>query len=70
MVEFEGRRSGLLPGLEPGATRQYRMMVIAPGAPGEYILQVTVIQEGAFWFEDLHPGIVKEFFLSVKRGAQ
>ena len=27
--------------------------------------KLTVIQEGAFWFEDLHPGIVKEFFVSV-----
>ena len=65
MVVFDGTRSGLLSGLEANVTRRYPMTIIAPDQPGEYILQATMVQDGACWFEDLRPDIVQEFAVSV-----
>jgi hypothetical protein len=62
---FEGRRSGLFPGLDPHATQSYPMKIAAPSEPGEYILQTTIVQDGVCWFEDVRPGIVREFPVSV-----
>jgi hypothetical protein len=42
------------------------MTVLAPYQPGEYILQVSLVQDGACWFEDVQPEIRREFFVSVK----
>ncbi len=65
MVVFEGKRSGLFPGLDPHVTKSYPMKIAAPGEPGEYILQTTIVQDGVCWFEDIRPGIVREFPVSV-----
>jgi hypothetical protein len=66
---FDGHRSGIFPALRANAMGRYPMMVIAPGRPGEYILQITMVQEGVFWFEDKHRGILKEFAVSVIAGT-
>jgi len=65
MVVFEGKRSGLFPGLDPHVTQSYPMIIVAPSEPGEYILQTTIVQDGVCWFEDVRPGIVQEFPVSV-----
>jgi hypothetical protein len=41
------------------------MMVLAPGKPGQYILQTTMVQERVCWFEDVNPDILQEFAVSV-----
>jgi hypothetical protein len=41
------------------------MVVLAPSEPGEYILQVTVVQDGIQWFENVNPAILQEFVISV-----
>jgi hypothetical protein len=69
MVVFEGNRSGFFPGLDANATKHYPMMIIAPSQPGEYILQTTMVQDGICWFEDIRPGIVQEFAVTVIAGA-
>jgi hypothetical protein len=33
------------------------MRVIAPAQPGEYILRVTIVQEGWRWFDALAPRV-------------
>ena len=65
MVVFEGKRSELFPLLEANATALYPMIIIAPSQPGEYILQTTMVQDGVCWFEDIRPGIMHEFAVSV-----
>jgi hypothetical protein len=65
MVVFDGKRSELFPLLEANATALYPMIIIAPSQPGEYILQTTMVQEGVCWFEDIRPGIMQEFAVSV-----
>ena len=52
---FEGERTPL-PGLMPPQTsREVSMAVSTPALPGEYILQVTALQEEVCWFESV-PG--------------
>ena len=65
MVVFDGNRSGLFPGLDANTTKYYPMTIIAPSHPGEYILQTSMVQDGVRWFEDIRPGIVQEFAVSV-----
>ena len=65
MIVFDGSRSALFPGLEANATGRYAMAIIAPDQPGDYILQTTMVQDGVGWFEDIRPGIVREFDVSV-----
>jgi hypothetical protein len=65
MVVFDGSRSRISPPLDPNTTGRYPMKIVSPGQPGEYILQTTMVQEGVRWFEDIQPGIVQEFGVSV-----
>jgi hypothetical protein len=65
MVVFDGERSGLFPCARAGATTPWKMVVIAPGEPGEYILQVSVVQDGIRWFENVDSTILREFLISV-----
>lgn len=65
MVVYDGSRSGLSPGLDPNVTSSYPMKIVAPNQPGEYILQTTMVQEGVCWFENIRPGILQEFPVSV-----
>jgi hypothetical protein len=66
IVVFDSLRSALFPGLEANATRQYSMTILAPNQSGEYILQVTLVQDLVCWLEDVHPAIVQEFPISVR----
>ena len=65
MIVFDGSRSALFPALEANATAHYPMAIIAPDQPGDYILQTTMVQDGVGWFENIRPGIVREFDVSV-----
>jgi acetolactate synthase I/II/III large subunit len=47
----EPLRSRLTWALPPGMTRDYRVLVRAPEAPGCYILKVTLVQEMVAWFD-------------------
>lgn len=62
---FDGLRTAILPELSPHSTGTWPTLVQAPRAPGEYLLQLTVVQEGVRWFEQVHPAIVQEFAVSV-----
>ncbi|MFL6520951.1 MAG: hypothetical protein ACJ8NS_12070 [Chthoniobacterales bacterium] len=70
MVLFEGDRSGLFPGVPRHATMPSTMVIRAPGQPGEYILQITIVQEGVRWFEDTRPDILQEFPILVASSAE
>ena len=65
MVVFEGHRSGLFPCLPAYESLLCRMAVVAPSQPGEYILQVTLVQDGVSWFEEMDSDAMREFFVSV-----
>lgn len=41
--------------LPDGDTAEGAMDVVAPSAPGRYVLRLSVIQEGVAWFDDIDP---------------
>jgi hypothetical protein len=51
ILPIEGNRAVLNPAvLEPGASDQLKLPVVAPPNPGSYILWVSMVQEGVIWF--------------------
>ncbi len=52
-VVFDGMRTVIRYPLSPGEHRYFSLNVIAPKTYGEYILQVTLVQEMCFWFENV-----------------
>jgi hypothetical protein len=65
MAIFDGNRSGLFPGLPANASMKYPMSILVPKEPGQYILQITMVQENVRWFESIRPEILQEFVVSV-----
>ncbi|MGI6235864.1 MAG: methyltransferase domain-containing protein, partial [Christensenellales bacterium] len=51
MEFFEGKRTALNTPLLPLQSKDILLQVKAPETAGEYILQLTMLQEGCFWFE-------------------
>jgi hypothetical protein len=45
-------RSNLLVDLWPGNSQTIPLNVTAPLTPGEYVLEIDVVQEGVTWFKD------------------
>lgn len=65
MIVFDGERSGVFPCAPANAITPWKMVVLAPNEPGEYILQMTVVQDGIQWFENVNPAILGELVISV-----
>jgi hypothetical protein len=55
-AETEGSVRAPLPrALGPAETYDGTMRVVAPRAPGRYVLRLSVVQEGVAWFDDIDP---------------
>jgi hypothetical protein len=65
IVIFEGQRSAVFPAVDAGQTARASVAVSAPDQPGEYILQITLVQEQVQWFEMVKPDVVQEFPMRV-----
>jgi hypothetical protein len=50
-TDMDGRH-GLLKDLKPGEETEVPLLVTAPKEPGEYILEVDLVQEQVGWFSD------------------
>jgi hypothetical protein len=48
----DGKRTILLPELEPGATVTYAVTAQAPAAAGRFVLQVALVQENVRWLDE------------------
>jgi hypothetical protein len=48
-------RTALPRALRDGETSEGAMRVVAPSAPGRYVVRLSVIQEGVAWFDDIDP---------------
>ena len=66
VVVHDGHRSRLFPDIAAGSTKVVPMWIEAPAGPGDYILQVTVVQDGVRWFEQQNPAILQEFSVGVR----
>jgi len=49
----DGIRTPILKPLQPSEKRDFTMSVIAPEKKGRYNLQISLVQEGNFWFEQI-----------------
>jgi hypothetical protein len=65
MIMFDGERTAILPELPAKKTGSWQMFVIAPDKPGEYLLQLTMVQEGVRWLEAENPDLPLEFAINV-----
>jgi acetolactate synthase-1/2/3 large subunit len=52
---LEGDRSILPSALPPGAALPCRLTLRTPPHPDDYVLVITLVQEGVAWFDELHP---------------
>ena len=69
MCVWDGYRNGLFPDAPANATTLCTMMIVAPDQPGQYLLQISIVQEEVCWFDQVRPGILQEFAVSVIAGA-
>jgi SAM-dependent methyltransferase len=51
-VIHDGERTPLPGGLEPGRSAEVEIRIVAPAAPGRFILAVDLVQEGVAWFSE------------------
>lgn len=65
-VIWDGHRSGIFPGVWPTQPESCAMNIVAPEAPGDYFLQITVVQDGVCWLEEILPAILQEFPVTVE----
>jgi hypothetical protein len=56
MVVFDGLRTPLPRDLNPGESVTLRASIRTPEKPGEYLLHVTLVQEGVAWFSEKDGG--------------
>ena len=54
-IAEDGVRTPLPRPLAPGETADGSMRVVAPRAPGRYLLRLSLVQEGVAWFDDIDP---------------
>ena len=52
-VVFDGWRTALPRDLSPGSSVDLRMNIEPPSVPGRYILDISLVQEGDAWFEEM-----------------
>jgi hypothetical protein len=52
MVVFEGSRTPLPRDIEAGESIKLSATIQAPGRAGNYVLEVTLVQEGVAWFPE------------------
>ena len=65
MCVWDGYRSGLYPDAPANTTTCCTMMIVAPDQPGQYLLQISMVQEEVSWFEQVRPGVLQEFDVLV-----
>jgi hypothetical protein len=57
VLVYDGMRTALPYTIMPGTSCEIACSIKSPAKPGQYILCMTLVQEGNFWFEDRIPDI-------------
>ncbi|MFZ3373666.1 MAG: Wzt carbohydrate-binding domain-containing protein [Desulfitobacteriaceae bacterium] len=65
-VIFDGERSRLLEAIDPRSRRKLGLSVLTPRTPGDYILRITLVQEQAFWFDQVSTSAYLDFLVKVE----
>jgi len=64
-IIFDGMRSVLNPPIPSKSISVYNMNIIAPKKQGSYILEVSMVQEGQFWFEDIDLNMMTSCLIEI-----
>jgi hypothetical protein len=64
-IVFEGIRTLIRYPLFPDETRQFTVDIIAPEKCGDYVLQITLVQEGCFWFEQVDQNLGVNLIIKI-----
>lgn len=65
MLVFDGMRNPILPKLLPGEERHVELTVQAPPHHGRCVLELTLVQELCFWFEDMRPDVLRKLRVEI-----
>jgi hypothetical protein len=52
LCHYDGERTALAEPVATGESRRLRANVQPPGQPGNYLLEMTMVMEGRYWFEE------------------
>ena len=63
---FDGMRSHIFPSLPAASTQEFSMFIMPPADPGDYILQLALVQEGVCWFDSLPGREALEYTVSCR----
>jgi hypothetical protein len=64
-IVFDGERTRLEAPLMPGGELDVRVSVVAPSVAGQYVLRVTLVQEGVAWLDGDNAGAFCDLKLTV-----
>jgi hypothetical protein len=64
-VVFDGERTAVLPELDASATAAFKMFIMAPPAPGDYLLRLALVQEHARWLDAAGSSTVQDFSVHI-----
>ncbi|HWB84098.1 MAG TPA: glycosyltransferase [Bryobacteraceae bacterium] len=67
-IEFDGLRTELSIAVRPRTRHSQEVSVLAPAAPGRYLLQITLVQEHRFWFDELPEPVTVEREVTIDDG--
>jgi UDP-3-O-[3-hydroxymyristoyl] glucosamine N-acyltransferase len=62
---FDGERTPLIVAVRPRSRHSQEMRILAPREPGQYILVLTMVQEGQVWFDQVSQPVVAEWPVTV-----
>jgi len=66
----DGIRTPIKSMLKPNKTKRIQMKIMSPDKPGNYILEITMVQEGCFWFEDILESLPIQINMQVILGKE
>jgi UDP-3-O-[3-hydroxymyristoyl] glucosamine N-acyltransferase len=65
---FDGERTPLTAAVRPRSRHCQEMRVLAPREPGQYVLVLTLVQEGKAWFDQVPQPVTAECLVTVDLG--
>ncbi len=69
VVEYDGLRTPFPRALEPGGAVELTFRLAAPEAPGRYVLELDLVEEGVTWFSVAGVATVRIPFVVDTPGA-
>jgi hypothetical protein len=62
---YDGLRSAIVDPIQAGDERDLEFVMLSPARPGIFLLELTLVQERNFWFDEVLPDFAKTFAIEV-----